>query len=170
MRIAIGDYQEMRDGVFESIEQVEGKISCKEIEVGSTWREYIEIRQSGMLSSLIIGNGGTKQEKEDRAIALLNPNLVQKLIELSQELGVKIPLNSGRRNKAYMQSTGQSKSFKPGSQHNIGNAVDVSFRTGLNYSTVNAAATKVGFTGIGKYSTFIHLDVRRPAGSRISRW
>ena len=101
---------------------------------------------------------------------LLNPALIQKLIELSQELGVKIPLNSGRRNKAYMQSTGQSKSFKPGSQHNIGNAVDVSFRTGLNYNTVNAAATKVGFTGIGKYSTFIHLDVRRPQGSRISRW
>jgi hypothetical protein len=171
VRIAIGDYQEMRDGVFESIEQVEGKISCKEIEVGSTWREYIEIRNSGMLSSLIIGNGGTKQEKEDRAIALLNPNLVQKLIELSKELGVKIPLNSGKRNKAYMFSTPKLKaSWKPGSQHNTGYAVDVSFRTGLNYSTVNAAATKVGFTGIGKYSTFIHLDVRRPAGSRISRW
>jgi hypothetical protein len=170
VRIAIGEYHEMRDGVFESLEQAEGKISCKDIELGDTWREYIEIRQSGMLSSLIIGNGGSKQEKEDRAIGLLNPALIQKLIELSQELGVKIPLNSGRRNKAYMQSTGQSKSFKPGSQHNIGNAVDVSFRTGLNYNTVNAAATKVGFTGIGKYSTFIHLDVRRPPGSRISRW
>lgn len=166
VRVAIGDYDEIKS----AIDNKESGISCGEVEIDSSWREYIQISQSGMLSPLLIGSGGSKQEKENRAIDLLSPLLVQKLIELSKELGVKIPLNSGYRNKEYMVATGQGKYYIPGSQHNTGNAVDISFRTGLNYNTVNDAATKLGFTGIGKYSSFIHLDIRRPQGSRISRW
>jgi len=68
-----------------------------------------------------------------------------------------------------MFSTGQGKSFRPGSQHNLGKAADIKF-TGIGISQLDRAATKIGFTGIGRYSTFLHVDVRRPPGSRVSRW
>ena len=162
IRVAIGDYEDIREAVTASI-------PCGEIQDSSGWRDYLQIINPGMLSPLIIGEGGSRQEKEDRAIGLLNPLLVQKLIELSKEVGTKIQMTSGRRTREYMFSTGQGKSFRPGSQHNLGKAADIKF-TGIGISQLDRAATKIGFTGIGRYSTFLHVDVRRPPGSRVSRW
>ena len=85
--------------------------------------------------------------------------LVESLINISKTLGRKITLNSGKRSKAYMNATGQGGSYKPKSQHNLGNAADVTM-SGINRAEFVEAAGKAGINGIGFYNTFIHVDVR----------
>ena len=150
--IAIGDYESIKA-------VVEKEFNCGAIELSQgNWRDYINL-QPQLLNSLLVGSGGTTTEKEDRAIAKLNPALVDALINISKTLNRKLTLNSGFRNKAYMTSTGQGGSYKPGSQHNLGNAADVTM-SGIDRQQFVEAAGKAGINGIGFYNTFIHVDVR----------
>ena len=150
--IAIGEYEEIKA-------IVEKEFECGAIELATgNWRDHI-VLQSQLSHPLIVGSQGSKTEKEDRAVELLNPALIEALINISKSLGRKITLNSGKRSKAYMSATGQGGSYKPGSQHNLGNAADVTM-SGINRAEFVEAAGKAGINGIGFYNTFIHVDVR----------
>lgn len=150
--IAIGSYEDVKAAVEEEFE-------CGDIEVASeNWRDYIRL-QSQLLHPLLIGSGGSTTEKESRAIAKLDPKLVDSLINMSKILNRKLSLTSGYRNKAYMDATGQGEDYLPGSQHNVGKAADISL-SGINRSALIRAAEEVGISGIGKYNSFIHVDVR----------
>lgn len=70
-------------------------------------------------------------------------------------------INSAYRTPAYNQKIGGSL----GSQHVYGRAFDVSLRGIKKYKIEDLAklARITGFTGIGLYDTFIHVD-NRPSG------
>jgi len=91
----------------------------------------------------------------------VNPNLISKLQKLRDMVGKPITIVSGYRCAAHNASVGGV----PRSQHKLGNAADISI-SGMSPAEVAKLAEKVGFNGIGRYSTFTHVDVR---GYR-SRW
>lgn len=92
--------------------------------------------------------------------------LDEQLIELLQVLRMRIDLPivimSGYRCKAYNRTL---KGASPKSQHMLGKAVDIKVR-GMKPAQVAMMAEAVGFTGIGTYPTFTHIDVR----PNKSRW
>jgi len=80
--------------------------------------------------------------------------LVYKLQQLRDEIGKPIKIVSAYRSPAYNQKCGGS----PKSQHKLGKAVDIQIAKNFDY--VVDVARKLGFTGIGIYDTFVHLDIR----------
>ena len=88
---------------------------------------------------------------------VVDSELIEKLQELRDELGYPLIINSAYRNKEYNQKVGGS----PKSQHLKGTAVDISLNN-IPYTAdeVEMIAELIGFDGIGKYDTFVHLDVR----------
>lgn len=89
-----------------------------------------------------------------------DPELVRKLELLRTELGnTAIHINSAYRSPAYNRKVGGS----PKSQHLLAKAADIVVK-GKTPKEVATAAAKVGFTGIGTYKKFTHVDVRpKPA-------
>lgn len=87
----------------------------------------------------------------------LNIDLLLKLEELRVELGNrKIIVNSGYRCLIYNQKVGGAKY----SQHMKGSAADIRVMN-MSANDVYRYANKVFSNGgVGKYSTFIHVDVR----------
>ena len=91
-----------------------------------------------------------------------DPKLIKLLELLRAELGnVPITVNSGYRSPAYNKKVGGS----PNSQHVLAKAADIVVK-GKTPKQVAEAAEKVGFTGIGVYKTFTHVDVR----PNMARW
>jgi uncharacterized protein YcbK (DUF882 family) len=87
----------------------------------------------------------------------VSEKLVEKLEELRAALGNKpITVTSGCRCATYNRYVGGAK----GSQHVLGTAADITVKD-VKPSDVAAAAEKIGFGGVGRYSTFTHVDVRR---------
>lgn len=90
--------------------------------------------------------------------------LDEKLLELLQKLRTRInkpiTINSGYR----CPSRNAAVAGSPTSQHLYGKAADIAV-PGMSPNAVAAAAEQVGFTGIGTYNTFTHVDVR-PAPAR----
>ncbi|WP_018249710.1 YcbK family protein [Orenia marismortui] len=88
---------------------------------------------------------------------VIDSELVEKLQKLRDNVGQPLVINSAYRNADYNQKVGGS----PNSQHLFGKAVDISLNN-LPYDAddMEAIAEGLGFDGIGKYDTFIHLDVR----------
>lgn len=85
----------------------------------------------------------------------IDNNLLLKLEQLRYNLGGKaIVINSGYRTPAHNKAVGGAS----GSQHLYGKAADIVVR-GVTPSKVYAAADKL-FNGVGKYSTFTHVDTR----------
>jgi uncharacterized protein YcbK (DUF882 family) len=77
--------------------------------------------------------------------------------ELQKEIpGYKLNIISGYRDFAYNQRVGGAT----GSKHMDGIAVDVSIPKGIGQEKFIKIATEaVGFTGIGRYSSFTHIDL-----------
>ena len=79
-----------------------------------------------------------------------------KLLRLLDQTGTAVVINSGYRSAGKNASVGGAKK----SIHMTGGAIDV--RISGDYDTRASfvvAASRAGFTGIGVYSTFIHLDI-----------
>ncbi|MFW5981545.1 MAG: YcbK family protein [bacterium] len=96
---------------------------------------------------------------------VVHRELVLKLQKLRDRLGFPIIINSAYRNKTHNKAVGGSDN----SQHLKGTAVDISLHNQkLDIETIGTLAEKIGFTGIGYYDTFIHLDVRK--SDKIARW
>ena len=81
--------------------------------------------------------------------------LVEKLQRLRDAIGRPMIINSGYRCPERNRQVGGS----PNSQHMLGTAVDIRVN-GMTPRQVAAEAEKIGFGGIGIYSTFTHLDTR----------
>ena len=93
----------------------------------------------------------------------VKPQVVTNLEGVSQQVGYQLQVTSGYRSPAYNASVGGAKS----SQHMQGNAVDI-IQTGLTTQQRKdfiQAAIDNGFTAIGVYNTFTHIDIR---GSRVA--
>jgi len=88
---------------------------------------------------------------------LLSKDLVEKLQELRDYLGEPLHITSGYRCSIRNKQVGGTSN----SQHLHGRAADISLHTiGRDISQIGDISMEIGFTGIGYYSNFIHLDVR----------
>ena len=85
----------------------------------------------------------------------LHPHLLERLQQLRTNLGRPIIITSGYRNPSHNQAVGGS----PTSQHLLGTAADIKV-AGITIDQLAHHAKEVGFTGIGRYPTFLHVDVR----------
>lgn len=86
---------------------------------------------------------------------VLDMELVWKLQQLRDKLGVPIKIVSGYRNPEYNKKVGGVRN----SQHVLGKASDIIVK-GMDSVELSRHAKMVGFTGIGIYQTFLHVDVR----------
>lgn len=76
---------------------------------------------------------------------------LQKFRELVQ---VPVIINSGYRSKAHNKLVGGA----PNSQHLLGKAFDIRITDALSREKIKFHAKEAGFTGIGDYQNFVHLD------------
>jgi len=95
-------------------------------------------------------------QSNDTKEVKLDPELIEKLEKLSERIGQPLIVNSGYRTIEYNEKVGGS----PKSQHIEGKAADIRKVDELTIDGMANLAKKVGFDGIGKYNTFIHVDVR----------
>lgn len=85
----------------------------------------------------------------------LHPHLLQQLQQLRTTLGRPVIITSGYRNPVHNKAVGGS----PTSQHLFGKAADIQV-AGITIDELARHAKAAGFTGIGRYPTFLHVDVR----------
>ena len=91
------------------------------------------------------------------------PELVEKLEKLRELCGNQpLHINSACRCEKHNAKVGGS----PNSQHKLGHAADVRKILGISIDEMARKAERAGFNGIGKYDSFLHVDVR---GTR-ARW
>ncbi len=86
----------------------------------------------------------------------LHPQLLQKLQQLRTTLGRPVTITSGYRNPTHNKAVGGS----PTSQHLLGTAADIKV-SGITIDELASHAKATGFNGIGRYPTFLHVDVRQ---------
>lgn len=85
----------------------------------------------------------------------VDPFLVAALERLRDALGRPIVVNSAVRCAAHNAVVGGSKN----SQHTYGKACDIRVAPHERWEVL-AHAFKIGFTGVGIYQSFVHVDVR----------
>ena len=90
--------------------------------------------------------------KGDGSLVIDGPSL-DKLEAVRKALGKPMTLNSAYRSEAHNKAVGGS----PNSQHRLGKAFDVALK-GITRTELLKAAKDAGFTGIGQYDTFMHID------------
>lgn len=91
----------------------------------------------------------------DGQMHTINPSLLGRLEKLRTLANKSIHVNCGYRDEVYNKKVGGA----PKSQHLLGNAADIVI-SGFTPKQVYDMALKVGFTGVGLYDTFTHVDVR----------
>ena len=94
--------------------------------------------------------------KGDGSIMIDTEALI-KLDALRTAIGKPIIITSGYRSPKHNEAVGGS----PNSKHKLGKAFDISL-AGHDKEELYAAAKTVGFTGFGKYKTFMHVDTAKP--------
>lgn len=88
---------------------------------------------------------------------MIDEGLVEKLQQLRDRLGKPLKINSAYRCPQRNQQVGGAEN----SQHLKGKAVDVNIMNlDCDIDEIKRMAIEIGFTGIGLYNSFIHLDVR----------
>ena len=95
------------------------------------------------------------QCKDGSRQVVLHPDLLTKLQALRTALNRPVIITSGYRNPTHNANVGGS----PTSQHLLGTAADIQV-AGLSIPDLASRADQLGFTGIGLYTTFLHVDVR----------
>ncbi|HHU77166.1 MAG TPA: DUF882 domain-containing protein [Firmicutes bacterium] len=88
----------------------------------------------------------------------IDSRLLQKLQALRDKVGRPVVILSGYRNPAHNKAVGGS----PGSQHLLGRAADIVV-SGYSVQKLAEISREIGFTGIGIYNSFVHVDVRGKA-------
>lgn len=89
---------------------------------------------------------------------LWHPALIVLLNKLRREIGAPIIVNSGYRSPAHNATI---PGASPRSLHLRGMAADIR-SPGASVSRLADVARRVGAGGIGRYSTFVHVDVGPP--------
>jgi len=85
----------------------------------------------------------------------IDSRLLQKLQVLRDKVGRPVIILSGYRNPSYNRKVGGS----PGSRHLLGKAADIVV-PGYSVEELARISREIGFTGIGLYNSFVHVDVR----------
>lgn len=85
---------------------------------------------------------------------MIDFDAMDKLQALRKRLGVPFTPNSAYRSIAHNKKVGGS----PNSMHLHGKAFDIPIKKGMTREQIKLAARSEGFTGIGEYGTFIHVD------------
>lgn len=101
----------------------------------------------------------------DHVDSRVKPQVVTNLEQVSQEVGYQLQVTSGYRSPEYNARVGGARN----SQHVQGNATDI-VQSGLTVEQRQAfisAAIDAGFTAIGVYNTFTHVDIR---GGALRAW
>lgn len=94
--------------------------------------------------------------KDGNHQVMIHAELLSKLQTLRDKVGSSIVINSGYRTPEYNNKIGGvNESF-----HTKGMAVDIQIPKGYTVDSLAVLAKSVGFRGIGKYKTFLHVDVR----------
>lgn len=87
---------------------------------------------------------------------MIEEELCVKLEELRNKLNKPVQVLSGYRTKEYNKKVnGAEKSY-----HLTGSAADIKVKD-TDVKLIAIVAAKVGFSGIGVYDTFVHVDVRK---------
>ena len=86
---------------------------------------------------------------------VLHSRLLSRLQSLRSALGRPVYITSGYRNPQHNARVGGA----PDSLHLKGMAADIVVR-GMHPEDLAQASREAGFTGIGVYSTFLHVDIR----------
>lgn len=96
----------------------------------------------------------------------MSPVLLQKLDDLREMLGRPIIVSSGYRCPVHNENVGGV----PNSQHVLGKAADI-WSPNISPAYLAKLAERIGFDGIGIYSSWIHVDVRDNGNSpNYYRW
>ncbi|SFH80838.1 Peptidase M15 [Tindallia magadiensis] len=85
----------------------------------------------------------------------LHPDLLTKLQQLRDRINRPIIITSGYRNPEHNRRVGGT----PNSQHLLGTAADIRIN-GMTPIQLQSHAEAIGFTGIGLYESFLHVDIR----------
>lgn len=85
---------------------------------------------------------------------LVDEGALDRLQEVRQRIGRPLRINSAYRSEAHNRAEGGS----PTSLHKLGRAFDVALSTGVSRERLTAMAKAAGFTGIGQYDSFVHVD------------
>lgn len=86
---------------------------------------------------------------------LVDSELVEKLQIIREHFGKPVIINSAYRTPTYNLKVGGVG----GSQHTLGKAADIVVRE-IPVDVVKMFAEEIGFRGIGRYATFVHVDTR----------
>ena len=95
------------------------------------------------------------QCKDGSQLVKVDSQLLRKLQELRNKIGKPIIINSGYRTESHNKAVGGAKN----SYHMHGKAVDIRVN-GMKPEEIAKIAEKIGFTGIGIYKNFTHVDIR----------
>lgn len=87
----------------------------------------------------------------------MDPEFLKKLDELRKRCGFPLYIVSGYRSPNHPV---EKVKPKPG-KHSTGNAADIRALSGVYRYIIMKHAIDLGFTGIGVYTTHIHLDTRK---------
>ncbi|ABR48298.1 Peptidase M15A [Alkaliphilus metalliredigens QYMF] len=91
----------------------------------------------------------------------LDHRLIEKLQQLRDQVGSPVIVTSGFRTPEHNKRVGGSLN----SQHLLGRAADIQV-PGYSPEAIAQIADALGFTGVGIYATFTHVDVRTTGQSR----
>jgi zinc D-Ala-D-Ala carboxypeptidase len=89
---------------------------------------------------------------------MLDFDALDKLQDFRITVGVPFTPNSAYRSISHNKAVGGS----PKSMHLYGRAFDIPIKAGLTREKIKRAAAEVGFTGIGDYANFVHIDTGTP--------
>jgi uncharacterized protein YcbK (DUF882 family) len=84
----------------------------------------------------------------------MNPDFLLKLDKARGIAGVPFKINSGYRTESHNKKVGGT----PNSAHTKGFAADIAYSTGTDGYKILTALHQVGFTRIGIYKSWIHVD------------
>lgn len=87
-------------------------------------------------------------------LILVDFEAIDKLEELRDILGVPFSPNSAYRSESHNKAVGGAKN----SMHRLGRAFDIPIKGKMTRACIKVVADHVGFTGIGDYDTFVHVD------------
>lgn len=117
------------------------------VQTATTGRNNIQVSKNFVLSEF---------QSRDTGEVILDAELLRRLQTLRDRLGRPIVVTSGYRTPEHNRAVGGATQ----SQHLYGTAADITC-AGISVAALYAAAETVGFRGIGKYSSFVHVDVRQ---------
>lgn len=93
-----------------------------------------------------------------------HPEIYVRLIRVAQRMSTSFTINSAYRspwyNRIYLPKILGNTGAAKNSLHMQGNALDIKMTKSKQYDFIKAASQE-GFTGIGVYSTFVHVDCGR---------